>query len=136
MFGGPFLAWHPAKYAELLAEKIRQHESHVWLINTGWSGGGYGAGERMKLSVTRAIIDAIHGGQLVEANVQADPVFGFGVLQECPHVASEILRPRDTWSDPNAYDETARRLGTLFQENFQKYEDVAGEEVNAAGPQL
>ena len=79
-FGGPFLVWHPMKYAELLADKIQRHRANVWLVNTGWSGGAYGVGKRMKLSITRAIIDAIHGGQLADAPVQPDPVFGVGVV--------------------------------------------------------
>jgi len=134
-FGGPFLAWHPAKYAELLAEKMNTHHANAWLVNTGWSGGSYGTGERMKLSITRAIIDAIHAGQLVEAKTETDPLFGFEVVQQCPNVPSEILRPRDTWSDSEAYDRTARRLAELFRENFQHYADSAGEETLAAGPQ-
>jgi phosphoenolpyruvate carboxykinase (ATP) len=92
-FGGPFLVWHPNKYAELLAAKIKQHGTRVWLVNTGRSGGAYGTGKRIKLANTRAIIDAIHSGALVTAKTQRDPVFGFDVVTECPNVPAEILIP-------------------------------------------
>ena len=133
-FGGPFLAWHPAKYAELLAEKMKTHQSNAWLVNTGWSGGSYGAGDRMKLSVTRAIIDAIHAGKLASVPTETDAVFGFEVPTECPNVPADILQPRNTWSDPSAYDQTALRLAGLFQKNFRQYEDISSEEVRKAGP--
>ena len=90
-FGGPFLVWHPSKYAEMLAEKMRKHNARVWLVNTGWSGGGYGVGKRISLKNTRAIIDAIHSGALAKAKTERDPVFGFDVVAECPGVPSEIL---------------------------------------------
>ena len=133
-FGGPFLVWHPSKYAELLAEKMRQHQARVWLVNTGWSGGGYGVGKRIRLTHTRAIIDAIHGGPLAEVRRQRDPVFGFDVAAQCPGVPSEILWPRDTWADKAAYDAAAKKLAGLFVENFKTYEDRANEEVRAASP--
>ncbi len=135
-FGGPFLVWHPAKYAELLAERIRQHGAAVWLVNTGWSGGGFGVGQRMKLAYTRAIVDAIHSGELAEAPTVADPIFGFEVPQACAGVPSELLNPRQTWADKGAYDATARKLAGLFIENFKQYEDGASEAVLAAGPRL
>ena len=135
-FGGPFLVWHPAKDAELLAEKIRKHGAQVWLVNTGWSGGPYGVGERMNLPHTRAIVDAIHSGKLKDADTVEDPVFGLAIPQECPGCPSEVLNPRDTWEDKSAYDETARKLAKLFQDNFKKYEDQASEETRAAGPRL
>ncbi len=135
-FGGPFLVWHPNKYAELLAEKMRQHKSRVWLVNTGWCGGGAGVGKRIKLSHTRAIIDAIHTGQLAEAKRQRHPVFGFEVITECPAVPSELLWPRDTWGDPAAYDAAARKLGGLFVENFKKYESGVSAEVRSASPAI
>lgn len=133
-FGGPFLVWHPSKYAELLAAKMRQHHARLWLVNTGWSGGPYGTGQRIKLAHTRALIDAIHSGALAGAPTRRDPVFGFEVVTECPGVPSEILWPRDTWSDPAAYDAAARSLAGLFHENFRKYESGAADEVRAAGP--
>jgi phosphoenolpyruvate carboxykinase (ATP) len=133
-FGGPFLVWHPAKYAELLADKIRKHKASVWLVNTGWSGGGYGVGKRMKLAFTRAIIDAIHGGQLTSAPTQRGPVFGIDIITAVPNVPPEILLPRNTWSDKSAYDSTAAKLAGLFTDNFTKYEAGASPEVRAAGP--
>jgi phosphoenolpyruvate carboxykinase (ATP) len=133
-FGGPFLVWHPAKYAELLAAKMQQHKANVWLVNTGWSGGAYGTGSRMKLGLTRRIIDAIHSGELANAPTRKDPVFGFEVVAECPGVPSEVLIPRDTWQDKSAYDATANKLATLFVNNFKTYEGGVSAEVRAAGP--
>jgi phosphoenolpyruvate carboxykinase (ATP) len=135
-FGGPFLVWHPNKYAELLAAKMKQHSARVWLINTGWSGGGHGVGKRIKLAYTRAILDAIHGGALSEANNKRDPIFGFGVVTSCPGVPPEILWPRDTWSDKVAYDAAAKKLARLFLDNFKQYESGAGAEVRAASPSV
>jgi phosphoenolpyruvate carboxykinase (ATP) len=133
-FGGPFLVWHPSKYAGLLAEKMKRHGARVWLVNTGWSGGAYGVGKRIKLAHTRAIIDAIHGGALADARAQRDPVFGFDVIRECPGVPPEILIPSAAWSDAKAYEATAKRLADLFRNNFKAYESGAGPEIKAAGP--
>jgi phosphoenolpyruvate carboxykinase (ATP) len=133
-FGGPFLVWHPSKYAELLAEKMKKYGARVWLVNTGWSGGAYAAGKRIKLAYTRAIIDAIHSGALAAAKVQRDPIFGFDVVSECPGVPREILVPRATWTDGNAYDAAAKRLANLFRDNFKAYEGKSSSEVRAAGP--
>jgi phosphoenolpyruvate carboxykinase (ATP) len=135
-FGGPFLVWHPNKYAELLAEKMRRHNARVWLVNTGWSGGGHGVGKRIKLAHTRAIIDAIHTGQLAEGTRQRHPTFGCDVITECPGVPAEILWPRDTWGDPAAYDAAAQKLASLFIENFKKYEGGVSPEVRSASPSL
>lgn len=133
-FGGPFLVWHPAKYAELLAENMKKHNANVWLVNTGWSGGAYGVGKRMKLAYTRTLIDNIYNGTLAKAPTVADPVFGFDVVTACPGVPEEILIPRNSWADKAAYDATAAKLGDLFRENFKKYADIAGPSVTAAGP--
>lgn len=133
-FGGPFLVWHPGKYAEMLAERMHAHKANVWLVNTGWSGGGYGVGKRMKLAFTRAIIDAIHSGQLASAPTQKDPVFGFEIVTAAPGVPGEILLPKNTWSEKSAYDSAARKLAGLFQANFQKYEAGVSADVRAAGP--
>ncbi len=135
-FGAAFLVWHPSKYAEMLAEKIRDHGSDVWLVNTGITGGPYGTGHRMPLPHTRSIVDAIHEGSLAEAPTQEDKVFGFHVPTECADVPNEILIPRNTWDDKQAYDKQAQKLVGLFNEHFEKYEDVAGPEVAAAGPKL
>jgi phosphoenolpyruvate carboxykinase (ATP) len=135
-FGGPFLVWHPTKYAELLADKLRKHDARTWLVNTGWSGGGYGVGKRMKLAFTRAIVDAIHAGALDKAATVEDPIFGISVPTECPGVPSDILVPRNTWADKAAYDAQARKVATLFRDNFKKYEAQASEEIRAAGPRV
>jgi phosphoenolpyruvate carboxykinase (ATP) len=131
-FGGPFLVWHPNKYAELLAAKMKRHQARVWLVNTGWSGGAYGVGKRISLKNTRAIIDAIHDGALGRARIERDPVFGFDVVSECPGVPADILLPRDAWNDKTAYDATATRLAGLFRDNFRKYESSVSEEIKAA----
>ena len=107
-FGGPFLVWHPRKYAELLAEKIKKLNSRVWLVNTGWSGGSYGVGKRISLSHTRAIIEAIHNGTLAKAKTQSDPVFDLDVVSECLGVPNEILVPHRAWTDKAAYESTAK----------------------------
>lgn len=133
-FGGPFLVWHPNKYAELLAAKMQKHKSRVWLVNTGWSGGGYGKGQRIKLAHTRAIIDAIHTGKLATSKKERDPVFGFDMMIECPNVPAQILRPRDTWADAAAYDAAAKKLAKLFVENFKTYEAGVNDEVRTASP--
>lgn len=133
-FGGPFLVWRPAKYAELLAAKMQQHKANAWLVNTGWSGGSYGTGSRMKLKLTRAIINAIHSGELAAAKTQLDPVFGFEVPTACPHVPAEILVPKNTWASKSSYDATAKKLASLFRDNFTKYAEGASDEVGSAGP--
>jgi phosphoenolpyruvate carboxykinase (ATP) len=135
-FGGPFLVWHPTKYAELLADKLKKTGAQTWLVNTGWTGGSYGVGKRMSLKHTRAIIDAIHDGSLSKANTAADPVFGFQVPTECPNVPSEILTPRNTWADKAAYDTTQKKLAKFFADNFKKYESQASEAIRSAGPKL
>jgi phosphoenolpyruvate carboxykinase (ATP) len=135
-FGGPFLVWHPTKYAEMLSEKLKKHDAQTWLVNTGWSGGAYGVGSRIKLKYTRAIIDAIHSGALADVATQIDPVFGLTVPTSCPEVPSEILLPRNTWADKAGYDEKAKKVAQLFRENFKKYEAQASAEVRGGGPKL
>jgi phosphoenolpyruvate carboxykinase (ATP) len=135
-FGGPFLVWHPTKYAEMLSDKLKKHGAQTWLVNTGWSGGAYGTGARIKLKYTRAIIDAIHSGALAGVETVTDPVFGLSVPTSCPDVPSEMLQPRNTWSDKAAYDEKAKKVAALFRDNFKKYEAQASPEVRAGGPKL
>ncbi len=135
-FGGPFMVWHPGKYAELLAAKVAAQGASCWLVNTGWSGGKYGVGKRMKLSVTRAIIDAIHSGELAQVTTLVDPVFGLAVPTACPGVSAELLDPRGTWADKAAYDDMARRLARLFTDNFKRFESGVSDAVRAAGPKL
>ncbi len=135
-FGAPFLVWHPTKYAELLAERIRKTGTNVWLVNTGWTGGAYGVGKRMSIAHTRAIIDAIHDGSLIDVETVADPVFGVGVPASCPGVPDEVLVPKNAWADKAAYDAQAKHLAGLFHANFEKYADQANEEVKAAAPKI
>jgi phosphoenolpyruvate carboxykinase (ATP) len=133
-FGGPFLVWHPARYAELLAHAMQKYEVNVWLVNTGWSGGPYGTGSRINLPYTRAIVDAIHRGVLADAPTVTDRVFGFEVVTRVPQVPPAILIPRDTWNDPEAYDAMATKLAGLFGKNFAKYEDHCEPGVREAAP--
>ena len=133
-FGGPFLVWHPGRYAELLAERLRAHQSRVWLVNTGWAGGSYGTGQRMKLAHTRAIVVAIHTDQLVDAPSVRDAYFGIETITRVPGVPDEVLLPNQAWRDEAAYQQTARKLAQLFQKNFEKFADGVSEEVRAAGP--
>jgi phosphoenolpyruvate carboxykinase (ATP) len=121
-FGGPFLVWHPNRYAELLAEKIHQHNAQVWLVNTGWTGGPAGVGSRIKLPFTRAIIDGIHSGALRTAPRRAEPIFDVEVITACPGVPEELLSPRRVWSDPAAYETAAKHLAGLFAENYQQFQ--------------
>ena len=133
-FGAPFLPLHPAKYADLLGKKLRKSKANVWLINTGWSGGPYGVGNRMKLSYTRAMITAALEGALDKVDYHQHPVFGMQIPATCPHVPDHILNPRDTWADKNKYDQKAAQLAKEFVENFKKFEDQAKPEVLAASP--
>ncbi|MGE0786523.1 MAG: phosphoenolpyruvate carboxykinase (ATP) [Sandaracinaceae bacterium] len=135
-FGAPFLVWHPTKYAELLAEKLKTHGAHTWLVNTGWTGGAYGVGRRMSLPHTRAIIDAIHSGELKDAPTVEDPIFGFQVPTKVKNVPDEVLVPKNAWKDKAAFDQTAKKLASLFKQNFAAYEDQASEAIRGAGPRL
>ncbi len=133
-FGAPFMALSPTVYARLLSEKITHHDVDVWLINTGWSGGPYGVGERMKISHTRAMVGAALKGELTGAETRKDPVFGIAVPTGCPGVPREVLDPRSTWADPAAYDAHAARLAKMFEENFKPFEPDVSEGVRSAGP--
>ncbi|ACY14550.1 phosphoenolpyruvate carboxykinase (ATP) [Haliangium ochraceum] len=135
-FGGPFLVWHPTKYAQLLADKLRKHGAHTWLVNTGWTGGPFGVGKRMSLKYTRAIVDAIHSGALESVDTTQDPIFGLAIPTSCPDVPADVLIPKNTWQDAAAYERTATKLAHLFRDNFRKYEDVASKEIQAAGPRI
>jgi phosphoenolpyruvate carboxykinase (ATP) len=133
-FGAPFMALSPTVYANLLGEKIAQHQVNVWLVNTGWSGGPYGVGQRMKIAHTRAMVNAALGGELAGIPTRPDPIFGVAVPTACPGVPSEVLNPRQTWPDPAAYDAQARKLAGMFAENFKTFADQVSEEVRAVGP--
>jgi len=132
-FGAAFLVWHPTKYAKMLGDLLRTHKSNVWLINTGWSGGAYGTGKRIKLEYTRAIAHAALAGELDKVKLHTDPIFGLAVPNEIPGVPSKVLSPRDTWSDPVAYDAQAKKLAGMFRENFEKFGDV-DTAIKNAGP--
>lgn len=120
-FGAPFLPLSPRVYAEMLREKIRKHDVDVYLINTGWSGGPYGIGERISLSHTRAMVTAAIEGQLAHTEFEMERSFGLNIPKSCPNVPSEILNPRNTWKDKEAYDIQATKLTNLFRENFEKF---------------
>jgi phosphoenolpyruvate carboxykinase (ATP) len=135
-FGEPFLPLHPTQYAEMLGEKIRQHHTRVWLINTGWTGGPYGTGKRMKLAYTRAMITAALKGELDETGYETDPIFGLSFPTTVPEVPAKVLNPRKTWADQSAYDTKAKELAQKFNDNFAKYSDFANEEILAAAPKV
>jgi phosphoenolpyruvate carboxykinase (ATP) len=133
-FGAPFMVLHPGVYADLLGKRMSEHNVKCWLVNTGWSGGPYGVGQRMKIGHTRAMIRAILNGSLAQVETRPDPIFGVGVPVSCPDVPSELLAPRNTWTDKEAYDEKARDLARRFNENFKKYADGVSEQVRAVAP--
>ncbi len=133
-FGAPFLPLHPSRYAEMLGEKIARHDATVWLVNTGWTGGPYGTGHRMDLPHTRAMVDAALSGALDDTSFHPHPIFKVLVPDHVPDVPDEVLDPRNTWDDPDAYDRKARELARRFQENVEKYEAMP-EEIVAAGPE-
>jgi phosphoenolpyruvate carboxykinase (ATP) len=135
-FGAAFLPLHPTEYAKLFGEKMEKHEVNVWLINTGWTGGPYGVGSRIKLNYTRAMISAALEDKLDQVIFLQHPVFGFEVPQACPNVPSELLNPRGTWSDPEEYDAQAHKLAKSFIENFEKFEDFATKEILAGAPMI
>lgn len=133
-FGAPFLPLHPTKYAEMLGNKMTENNVNVWLINTGWTGGPYGVGERMSLKYTRAMITAALEGQLNNVSYTKHEVFGLMMPDTCPNVPDEVLHPRNTWTDKAAYDEKANNLANQFIHNFEKFADNANEEILAAAP--
>ncbi|ABL01195.1 phosphoenolpyruvate carboxykinase (ATP) [Pelobacter propionicus] len=128
-FGGPFMALNPTVYGELLREKISRHNVSCWLVNTGWNGGPYGVGERIRISYSRALINAALDGTLADGSFETDPFFGLAIPTSCPGVPSEMLNPRNTWSDPARYDDTASRLVAMFRSNFTKYQPYVSAEV-------
>lgn len=133
-FGAPFMPLHPAVYARLLARKIRHHNAGVWLVNTGWTGGPYGVGSRMKLAYTRRMINAALNGELDDVEFEEEPYFGLMIPTTVPDVPAEILNPRTTWADPEAYDAKARQLAAMFKTNFEQFKAGATEEILAGGP--
>ncbi len=132
-FGAAFLVWHPTKYAQMLGDLLRKHESNVWLVNTGWSGGPYGTGKRINLEYTRAIVNAALAGDLDKVKTRTDPIFGLAVPTEIAGVPARVLKPRETWADPAAYDAQAMKLAGMFRDNFEKFGSVEAATKNA-GP--
>jgi phosphoenolpyruvate carboxykinase (ATP) len=133
-FGSPFLPLHPSVYARLLGEKMEKHNAKVWLLNTGWTGGPYGTGQRMKLAHTRRMVTAALAGELDNVETWTDPIFGLQVPVHVEGVPDQVLRPRETWKNPADYDAKATQLADMFAENFKKYESGVEESVKAAGP--
>lgn len=133
-FGAAFLVWPPTKYAEMLAEKMKEHGAKAWLVNTGWTGGAYGTGSRISLKYTRAIIDAINDGTLDGIETAEDKHFGVHVPVTCPGVPDELLQPKGTWNDDAAYEQTAEKLVSLFTDHFSQYADYASDALKNAGP--
>jgi phosphoenolpyruvate carboxykinase (ATP) len=132
-FGAVFLVWHPTKYAEMLGHLLHEHSADVWLVNTGWSGGPYGVGKRMKLAYTRAMVADALSGRLHDIPTDMDPIFGLHVPTDIHGVPNEVLNPRGTWPDPAAYDAQAKKLAEMFRKNFEKFGAVDPAIVNA-GP--
>ncbi|MCS7028817.1 MAG: phosphoenolpyruvate carboxykinase (ATP) [Bacteroidia bacterium] len=135
-FGQPFLPLHPTKYAAMLKEKMEKYQTKVWLVNTGWSGGSYGVGSRMKLSYTRAMITAALEGKLDNVTYTRDPIFGLLIPDSVPGVPTELLNPRNTWADKEAYDQKANELAQGFIKNFERFADFATPEMLSAAPKV
>jgi phosphoenolpyruvate carboxykinase (ATP) len=133
-FGAVFLVWHPTKYAEMLGKLIEEHDADVWLVNTGWTGGAAGTGQRMKLAYTRAMVADLLEGDLSKAALETDPIFGLQIPKSVANVPAEVLNPRNTWSDKAAYDQQAKKLAGMFRENFAKFEKFVPDAVKNAGP--
>ena len=125
---------HPSVYAKMLGERVEEHGANVWLINTGLTGGPYGTGHRINLKHTRAMVNAILSGDLEDAETTPDGVFGLAIPTAVPNVPSEVLNPRSTWDDPQAYDETARSLADMFVANFEKYTRHVDDSILQGGP--
>ena len=133
-FGAPFMVQHPSVYADLLGEKIRRHKVQVWLVNTGWTGGPYGVGQRFKLEYTRAMVRAVMSGQMDQAKLHQEPCFGLSIPRAVPGVPAEVLLPQNTWADQAAYDAQARQLAQSFAKHFKEYAGHVSTAVSAAGP--
>jgi phosphoenolpyruvate carboxykinase (ATP) len=135
-FGAPFMPLHPGIYAQMLGNKMQEHKVNVWMINTGWTGGPYGIGKRIKLSYTRAMIAAALSGKLNTTIFDIHPVFGIQVPKECPGVPTEILDPGNTWPNTTGYTTKAKYLAGLFIKNFEKFAGGVSEEVLTASPKI
>lgn len=133
-FGAPFMSQHPSVYADLLGKKISEHDVECWLINTGWTGGPYGEGHRIEIAYTRAMVNAALEDKFEKASYVEDPIFGVQIPTSCPDVPSDLLIPKQTWSDAAAYDAQADKLAAMFVENFSQFEDDVPDAVKSAGP--
>ena len=133
-FGAPFMPLHPTKYAEMLGDKMQEHNVNVWLVNTGWSGGEYGVGSRISLKYTRAMITAALNGKLENVGFETHNIFGLQMPSICPNVPTELLNPRNTWENKNAYDAKANELAEAFNSNFKQFAEHANDEIMAAAP--
>jgi phosphoenolpyruvate carboxykinase (ATP) len=135
-FGAAFMTLHPTRYADLLKEKMEKHGSHVFLVNSGWSGGAYGVGKRMSIKTTRACIDAIMNGSIHDTEWHEDPVFGFEVPKSIKGIDDHVLDPKSTWDDKSAFDAQAKKLAEMYRENFKKYEGVGKIDYTQYGPKV
>jgi len=135
-FGAPFLPLKPSIYADLLAQKLAKHQTHVWLLNTGWSGGGYGVGKRIALPLTRAMISAVLSDQINEIETHLHPVFNLAIPNAVPGIPEQVLNPEQAWPDKQAYQQEAVDLARRFNENFKKYAATVPESVRLAGPSM
>jgi phosphoenolpyruvate carboxykinase (ATP) len=135
-FGAPFLVWHPSKYAHLLAERMRKHGAAAWLVNTGWSGGAYGVGERMDINISRSVIDGIHSGELLDAEYENFDVFNLQVPKSLTGVSSDALNPVNCWDDKSAFGETLKGLAKRFVDNFVQFEEGSSADILAAAPKF
>jgi phosphoenolpyruvate carboxykinase (ATP) len=135
-FGEPFLPLPPSTYAELLGKKMKKYKAQCWLVNTGWTGGPYGEGHRMKIQYTRAMLNAAIDGNLEKVDFVTESFFGLSIPKSCPGVPAELLNPKDTWDNPVAYDEKAEHLAEQFNLNFEKYKDNVPKKVFEAGPKI
>lgn len=134
-FGAPFMPLHPSRYASMLAERLRQHETDCWLVNTGWMGGSYGVGNRMSIGLTRSLISAALNGSLAACQFTPHPIFKVLVPHACPGVAADVLDPRENWANKDEYDEVSRKLARMFAQNFERYANDVTPEVLAVGPE-
>jgi phosphoenolpyruvate carboxykinase (ATP) len=135
-FGQAFLPLNPVEYAKLLGNKLKRHNVNVWLVNTGWTGGPYGIGKRMKLQYTRAMITAAINGQLDHVNYRIHPIFNLNMPVSCPNVPDNILNPRNTWADKDHYEEKANNLAMAFIKNFEQYVNYSNSDIISAGPRV
>jgi phosphoenolpyruvate carboxykinase (ATP) len=135
-FGAAFMTLHPTRYADLLKEKLEEHGSHAYLVNSGWSGGAYGVGKRMSITTTRHCVEAILSGSIQDVEWRKDEVFGFDVPVSLPGVEDALLDPRTTWSDKDGYDAAKKNLSEMYIENFRKYEGVGDVDYTKFGPQI